>query len=511
MHASVIDWLEKEYRNNPDFVAIVDEKEKVTYERYREKAVAVAAEIIGRGYASKKPVIVYMPKSVAAIQSFLGIAYAGCFYSPIDVEMPQSRVTRILETLQAGLVITTEEYRSQILEFGFEGEIIIYDEANLDKYASLEKRKEIIQEVLARASKTIDTDVLYVFFTSGSTGTPKGVSVTHRGVIDYVEWYVEHFKMTSMDRVGNQTPLYFDLSTGDIYCSLLAGACVYLIPKNLFPQPVRLLQYMKDNRISIILWVPSALMLISKLKAFKSVDISDTLKTVTFCGEVMPNKQLNIWRKFLPNIKYSNLYGPTETVVASTYYDVEREFADDESLPIGFPMPNTETLILDDKDNLVTEPGKSGELCIRGTSLMMGYYKNPEKTKEALVQNPLQDAFEEKIYRTGDIVEYNEYGEIMYLSRKDFQIKHLGHRIELGEIETAISSVEGITSSCCLYDEKHSRIVAFLDINLSKEELNDKLKEMLPEYMLPGKVVFMEEVPHNANGKIDRVKLKEQM
>lgn len=509
MHASVIEWLEKEYYKNPEHIALVDENTTVNYKQYREKAVAIASKIIEKKYPSKKPIIVYMPKSVNAIMSFLGVAYSGCFYSPIDVEMPQSRAVRILETLQAGLAITTEEYKAQLLEYGFEGEIVLFDEAVLPD--DTRAKEDISKNVLLRAYKTIDTDVLYVFFTSGSTGIPKGVSVTHRGVIDYVEWYAKHYNMTSEDRVGNQTPLYFDLSTGDIYSSLVVGASVYLIPKNLFPQPVRLLQYMKDNKISIILWVPSALMLISKLKAFKSVDISDTLKTVTFCGEVMPNKQLNIWRKFLPNIKYANLYGPTETVVASTYYDVGREFSDDESLPIGFPMPNTDTLVLDDQNRLITGPGASGELCIRGTSLMMGYYRNPDKTKEALVQNPLQDAYEEKIYRTGDIVEYNEFGEIMYLSRKDFQIKHLGHRIELGEIETAISSVEGITSSCCLYDEKHSRIVAFVDIDLSKEELNDKLKDMLPEYMLPGKVVFMADVPHNANGKIDRVKLKEQM
>jgi len=266
---------------------------------------------------------------------------------------------------------------------------------------------------------------------------------------------------------------------------------------------------LKENKINTIFWVPSALMVVSKLKAFRNVDLTDTLKRVLFCGEVMPNKQLNIWRKFLPDALYANLYGPTEITDACTYYIVDREFADDESLPIGIPMKNTEIMVLDDENRLVTEPGVVGELCVRGTGVATGYYKNPEKTAQAFVQNPLNDAYEEKIYRTGDLVEYNEYHELIYLSRKDFQIKHMGHRIELGEIETAVSSLPDVTMNCCLYDEKHSKIVLFLDKNMTKDEVNSALANMVPEYMLPGKVIFMEVMPLNANGKIDRVALKE--
>jgi len=284
---------------------------------------------------------------------------------------------------------------------------------------------------------------------------------------------------------------------------------LYIIPKILFPQPVRLLEYLKENRINTIFWVPSALMVVSKLKAFRNVDLTDTLKRVLFCGEVMPNKQLNIWRKYLPDALYANLYGPTEITDACTYYIVDREFQDDESLPIGIPMKNTEIMVLDDENRLVTEPGVVGELCVRGTGVATGYYKNPEKTAQAFVQNPLNDAYEEKIYRTGDLVEYNEYRELIYLSRKDFQIKHMGHRIELGEIETAVSSLPDVTMNCCLYDEKHSKIVLFLDKNMTKDEVNGALANMVPEYMLPGKVIFMEVMPLNANGKIDRVALKE--
>ena len=222
----------------------------------------------------------------------------------------------------------------------------------------------------------------------------------------------------------------------------------------------------------------------------------------------MPNKQLNIWRKFLPDVVYANLYGPTEITDACTYYIVNRSFSDDEPLPIGIPMKNTEVFVLNDQDQLVNN-NEIGELCVRGTSLSMGYYNNSEKTREVFVQNPLNKAVPEIIYRTGDLVKYNEYGEIIYISRKDFQIKHLGHRIELGEIETAVSSLEEVTLCCCLYNESKQKIVLFIDADITLEQLKEKIEKLVPEYMIPGKVIYLENMPVNANGKIDRVKLRE--
>jgi non-ribosomal peptide synthetase component F len=336
------------------------------------------------------------------------------------------------------------------------------------------------------------------------------VSICHRSVIDYIDWVTEEFDITSDDSFGNQAPFYFDNSILDIYSTIKTGATLYIIPRKLFFQPVPLLEYIRDNRINTIFWVPSALMVVSKLKAFRNVDLSDVLKRVLFCGEVMPNKQLNIWRKYLPDVVYSNLYGPTEITDACTFYTVDRQFSDDEPLPIGKPMRNTDILVLNDKDEPV-KGDEVGELCVRGTSLAMGYYNNPEKTSTAFVQNPLNKAVPEVIYRTGDLVKYNEFGELLYLSRKDFQIKHLGHRIELGEIETAAASLEEITLCCCLYDEKRQKIVLFIDADLDKDYMRQSLSLLIPEYMIPGKYVYMENMPINANGKIDRVKLKEML
>ena len=416
--------------------------------------------------------------------------------------MPASRVNKILEVLQPALVVTTAELRPVFEGFDYEGDYLLLENAiggAADEVA-----------INAVRSKGIDTDLLYVLFTSGSTGVPKGVTINHRSVIDYIDWVTETFDITEEDSFGNQAPFYFDNSILDIYSTIKSGATTYIIPKNLFAQPVPLLEYLKEKKINTIFWVPSALIVVAKLKAFRNVDLSDTLHRVLFCGEVMPNKQLNTWRKFLPDVLYANLYGPTEITDACTYYIVDREFTDDEPLPIGIPMANTDIIVLNDRNEPVTGD-EIGELCVRGTSLSMGYYNNPEKTKEAFVQNPLNPYVPETIYRTGDLVKYNEYGEIIYLSRKDFQIKHMGHRIELGEIETAVSSLEQIALCCCLYDEKRQKIVLFIEEELDKAYINEQISSLVPEYMLPNKVVTLPDMPINANGKIDRVKLKEYL
>ncbi|MCM1038271.1 MAG: amino acid adenylation domain-containing protein [Roseburia sp.] len=499
MKANVTYWLDETAQRVPDKTAFADEKKEVSFRELQRQAKAIATQIIDRGLF-KKPVVIYLEKGVEVLVSFMGAAYSNNFYSPIDIDMPASRVNKILEVLDPALVITTAALKETFAKYDYRGDFLLLEEACTG---------DVAEEKIDRArARGVDTDLLYVLFTSGSTGIPKGVTITHRSVIDYIDWVTETFAITQEDSFGNQAPFYFDNSILDIYSTIRTGATTYIIPKNLFAQPVPLLEYIKEKKINTIFWVPSALIVVAKLKAFRNVDLTDTLKRVLFCGEVMPNKQLNVWRRFLPEVLYANLYGPTEITDACTYYIVDREFSDDEPLPIGIPMANTDILILNEKDEPVTGD-EIGELCVRGTSLSMGYYHNPEKTKEAFVQNPLNPFVPEIIYRTGDLVKYNEYGEIIYLSRKDFQIKHMGHRIELGEIETAVSSLEEISLCCCLYDEKHQKIVLFIEQELEKAYINEQIARLVPEYMLPNKVITLEKMPINANGKIDRVKLKE--
>jgi len=271
----------------------------------------------------------------------------------------------------------------------------------------------------------------------------------------------------------------------------------------LFKMPIKLVEFLNEHKINTVCWVVSALTMISAFGTFKTVK-PEYLHTVAFGSEVFPIKQFNLWKSVLPNAKFTNLYGPTEGTGMCCFYKVNREFELSDVIPIGRPFKNTEIILLTE-DNRRAEAGEVGEICIRGTSITLGYYNNFEKTNEVFVQNPLNTAYPELIYRTGDLGKYNEYGELVFVSRKDYQIKHMGHRIELGEIEVNVNLLEGISSSCCIYDKEKGKIVLYYVGEKDEKELICILKEKLPRYMIPNKIERLEHMPLTANGKIDRV------
>ena len=218
----------------------------------------------------------------------------------------------------------------------------------------------------------------------------------------------------------------------------------------------------------------------------------------------MPVKPLNYWRKNLPNALFANLFGPTETTDICTYYIVDRPFSDGETLPIGRACDNCKVFILNENGK-EAKAGEEGELYAAGSFLSMGYYNNPEKTAAAFVQNPLNDAYPETVYKTGDLVKQNENGEIIYISRKDFQIKHMGYRIELGEIEAAAYTAEGVSSAAAVYDKTEDSIILIYEgRQKNTDEVGTALKNRLPHYMLPQRIIRIKAMPINANGKTDR-------
>ena len=428
------------------------------------------------------------------VESFAGINMCGNFYAPLDTKSPDSRVASILSTLEAKYVITDRAHQVQLSHF-YDGVIWVIEDL-------LEKAEPDGGE--SNYATQIDTDPVYCIFTSGSTGTPKGVVISHRGVIDYIDWAVDTFRIDSTTVIGNQAPFYFDNSTLDIYLMLSTGATLSIIPESCFAFPSRLIDYLNDNRITFIFWVPFVLVNVANMDILEHKK-PHYLKSVLFAGEVMPNKHLNYWRKHLPNCLYANLYGPTEITVDCTYYIVEREFADDEPLPIGFLCRNSDVLILVDRKRLAS-PGEHGELCVRGSSLALGYYNNPEKTAVAFIQNPLHNHYPEALYCTGDIVYQNDLGEIMYVGRVDAQIKHNGYRIELGEIETAVLGTNMVENCCVVYDYSNKKIVLFYQAkaDLNMAEFRKALVGSVPRYMLPNEYHREEVLKQNNNGKIDR-------
>lgn len=497
MQNHVLDYLDVTVQRVPDKAAFVDETVSYSFQNVYDISRSIGSALASKGYY-KEPVLVFMRKSPRTIVTFFGIINSGCFYVPIDEEMPQTRINLIIENCHPRVVICDDDTLEATKGLEFDGEILKFDEIY-----SFPQNGEVLSDIRRKA---LDTDPIYIVFTSGSTGVPKGVCACHRSVLDYIEQLSETLGFDENTVFGNQTPLYFDACLKELYPTLKFGATTYLIPHQLFMFPVKLVEYLNEKKINTICWVVSALTMISAFRTFDTVT-PQHLHTIAFGSEVFPVKQFNMWRAVLPEAKFFNLYGPTEGTGMCCYYPVTRPLELNETIPIGFPFKNTEILLLKE-DNTLAQDGEEGEICIRGTSVTLGYYNNPEKTQASFVQNPLNTVYPEIIYRTGDIGKKNEYGELLFISRKDFQIKHMGHRIELGEIEVNVNLLPGIKLSGCIYDNVKGKIVLYYVGDVESADLIKTLKEKLPRYMLPNTVKKLDEMPFTANGKIDRVALR---
>ena len=497
MQTNILEYLEHTVTRCPDKVAFADEQNQLTFRQTYDQARSVATALHRAGWY-KKPVVVFMRKQPATLAAFFGAIYAGCYYVPLDDERPRHRIELIFQTLEAGALICDETTEAMAKEMNYGGQVCRYEElafGQTDDAALAQIR-----------AKQLDIDPIYIVFTSGSTGVPKGVMACHRSVIDYVEHLCDVLKFDENSVFGNQTPLYFDAYLKEVIPTLKYGATTILIPKQLFMFPIKLVEFLNAHNINTLCWVVSALTMISSFRTFDTVK-PEHLRTIAFASEVFPMKQFKRWKEALPNARFINLYGPTETTGICCYYEVDREFADDETLPIGGPFPNTEIILLDENDK-VPAVGQQGEICVRGTRLTLGYYRNPEKTAEAFVQNPLNKLYPELIYRTGDLGKLNQRGELEFAGRKDYQIKHMGHRIELGEIEVIVNMHPQVRSACCIFDDVKKKIVLYYTGDLSVAEVTDYIKSKLPRYMIPNVTKQLEQLPLTPNGKIDRKLLK---
>lgn len=507
---NILEYLENTAKRLPHKTAFVCGEEQITFSELRRRAAVYGMRIAkDAGCQTRRPVCVIGERDINALVCMLACVYSGNFYVLVDSSLPGGRIEKMLQAVDfIGLISCSKDrYENDRLLFSD-----VYEEAGVESADGPSRgavctEEEVDAFVAARLADSCSFDPLYGIFTSGTTGEPKLVVKSHAAMTEFIDLFVDLFGFEETDILGNQFPFYFDASTKDLFCCLKCGLTVHIIPKKFFSFPQYLINYLLEQKITKIIWVPSALSLVANTDSLNTFGIPATLQKVFFVGEQMPVRQLNYWKKLLPETEFINIYGATETAGNFLYYIYDKILEDDCRLPTGKPFPNARVFLLKEDGTPVRGTEETGEICVVSNTLSQGYYGKPEMTGRVFVQNPFAD-YREIMYRTGDLARYDADGNICWVSRKDFQIKHMGYRIELSEIEVTLGAIAEIDECCCIYDEEKQKIFFYYQaVRDLKKEIGRQVREKLPKYMFPSKYIRLDLMPHNANGKIDRKKL----
>ena len=496
---NVLEYLDRAAKQMPDKTAVQEEKQQLTFLELQKLSRQIGTAVAHLVQAVRRPVAVLCDREALAFAAFLGVLQSGNCYVPLETKMPQQRLEAILGQLQPAALLYLEKDEVTAQAYAESVPLLCLEQAvhEMEEASLLE----------ACRAQVLDVDPAYLIYTSGSTGMPKGIVISHRALIDFTEWIVQSCQISQEDILADQAPLYFDTSVKNLYPALKCGATVHLLPKKFFSFPLLLIRYLNEHHVTAIIWSTSAFHLVANSGVLEK-EQPQSLRLVAVGGEALQARQLNLWRKAAPEAVYYNHYGPTEVTVDCAWYRIDRPFADGEAIPIGKACENMELLLLGE-DQKPVPVGTPGEICVRGIGLACGYYGDWDKTDAAFVQNPLNPWYPDHIYRTGDLGVQDQAGNITFLARRDNQIKHMGYRIELGEIETALYGVDGIRAAVCFFDEAADKIVCVYEGSLSDAALVTALRRKLPKYMLPNRLRQVAQMPYNANGKIDRVRLRE--
>ena len=507
MKINLIELFDETVRNYPQKVAVIDKDREITFSDLQKKSLQLASTLIAQGIGQNKPVGVFLDKSIESVYADLGILYAGDFYMNLDIKTPAERIRNIIQLVEPAAIISTSAQIKSIAA-------IIPDSVKTILLDEMDTTAEIDAiAIVRRMTNIIDTDPSCIINTSGSTGTPKGVVLNHKSFFDFIEWAINTFNFGDDLVMGSLSPIVFDIYSFELCMLMTKASTLVVLPAHLAAFPAKILEVLEQHKVNFLFWVPTIMVNIANMDLLSTFKL-ESLRTVWFAGEVFPTKQYNYWHHHLPHETFANLYGPIEITLDCTYYIINKEIPDEEPLPIGYPCRNTDILVLDDEDRLVEDVNVEGELCVRGTSLAMGYYNNPEKTAAAFVQNPLNKAYPEVIYRTGDIVCYNDEGLIMFKGRKDNIVKHQGYRTDLGEIEhVIINTLKLVKNGCIVYNQAEKQITLFYEApeEIPVPQFRMEIGKVLPKYMIPTVYHRLEQLQRNTNGKIDRLYYKKEV
>jgi amino acid adenylation domain-containing protein len=493
----------------PERPAVASDGCLLTYQELDRLSNKVSRALLRLGVAPGDRVGILAPKSAAAVVGIYGALKAAACYVPLDPKAPADRLSHIVRDSGATLIVT-DEARASLAATVADAAAQPPGVLVVSGTGVAEESGEPLPE-----ERAIETDLAYILYTSGSTGTPKGVMISHRNSLTFVDWAAAAAGLSEQDRVCSPAPLHFDLSVFDIFATCRAAACLTVLPEGAATFPVSIARWLEAERISVWYSVPSVLTLLACYGGLQQLDLSG-LRMVIFAGEVFPPKHLARLIAELPRPRYLNWYGPTETNVC-TAYEVPVGWADARPVPIGIACANTDVFAVTSEGRRVSQPGDEGELYVRGPSLMRGYWGQPAKTSEALVQNPFRAGYDELVYRTGDLVTLEPTGNYAYLGRRDSMVKVRGYRVELGEVEATLYRHPAIREAAVLPvpDELlGSRLRAVITAdggsNLTRENVLDHCRRWLPSYMVPDIVEFREEMPRTSTGKVDRAGLAQE-
>jgi amino acid adenylation domain-containing protein len=494
--------------------ALFFQEESISYESLYISTNQLANCLRTNGIKRGDRVSLILPKSIHSIQAILATLKSDAIYVPIDPKSPLERAGEIIDNCSPSAIIcnssTLEVVRSLLPMVSYQPKIVMLD--SNENEAS--KQNIIGQEEILRAERdkpkysNIDQDIAYIVYTSGSTGKPKGVAISHRNIQQYIKWAIEYFKINFEANILNTSPLHFDMSTFDIYCALQTGASLTVIPEQILMFPIRLIQIIDKRKITIWKGTSSLLSYLAKCHALNPQQMR-SLRKIIFSGEPLPTKYLIEWMKAYPGKEFYNAYGPTECTGISTCYRVESLPKDPSSpVPIGKACSNKEIFALSEGGTLA-KVNEVGELYIRGSCLSPGYWNDEEKTTKAFLRNPLNEDFEEKVYRTGDLVKQLADGNYVFVGRKDQQIKYRGFRIELGEIEVALQSLPYVKDGAVIFikdaEWESSKIIGFVEADEENlDRMSEDLKRLIPKYMIPARILPLKNLPRTKNGKVDR-------
>ncbi len=508
METSVISWLSNSAEKWPEKIVYSDSEREISFYFVNKKSKAIGTYIAKKSLELGEncdkgimPVAVMTGRHVITPVTYLGVVQAGKFYVPMDPTVPIHRLNQIINVANPKLLICDEENLGKAKELDFSGEII-----GLEDILDTDIDCEILDSC---QSKMTEKSPLYAIFTSGSSGRPKGVLTSHHSVMCYLDGLNRVINLTEEDCLGNQSPLDYIAAVRDIYLPLMTGAATHIIPTREFAMPNQVIETLNTRKVTTLCWSSAGLEIMAKLNAFEE-KVPEYIRQVVFSGSILPGKYLEMWQKAIPNAKFINQYGPTETTASCTYFEVKEKAKEDTVLPIGKPYEHYSVIVLKEDDSLA-DVNEEGEICVLGPALALGYYREKELTKKSFIQNPLNDSYPELMYKTGDLGKKDEKGILWFLGRKDRQIKHMGHRIELDEIEMTAMRILGVDECSAQYDKEKEVLYLFYSGEAVAKEISIHFRTNMPAFMVPRKIKKLEELPKLPNGKKDMQEIKKLM